>query len=256
MRTETAASRGSAAVRRALEAELEQARARGVERPRVVDVGGGSGVWAVPFASAGCLVTVVEPNPNALATLQRRAEEVQVADRITVVADDSDALGTHVPDGSADVVLAHGLLEVVDDPDVTMRALAHAVAPGGAVSVLVANRHAAALHRALAGRLAEARQLLTEPRGVLPEDGETVLRRLDTSALESLLARAGLELTLLQGDGVMPDAVQGVALDDQDAVDAVASWEGELAAFESAAAGTPPLRDIASRLHALARRSH
>lgn len=253
MRTDTAAARGSAAVRRALEAELEQARARGVERPRVVDVGGGSGVWAVPFASAGCLVTVVEPNPNALATLQRRAEEVQVADRITVVADDSDALGTHVPDGSADLVLAHGLLEVVDDPDITMRALAEAVAPGGAVSVLVSNRHAAVLHRALAGRLAEARQLLTEPSGVLSEDGETVLRRLDTPALQSLLGRAGLEVALLQGDGVMPDAVQGVALDDQDAADAVASWEGELAAFESAAAATPPLRDIASRLHALAR---
>ena len=45
-----------------LEAELRHARARGSAEPVVVDVGGGSGVWAVPFAVAGCRVTVVEPN--------------------------------------------------------------------------------------------------------------------------------------------------------------------------------------------------
>ncbi|EOD68217.1 methyltransferase, partial [Amycolatopsis vancoresmycina DSM 44592] len=43
MKTETVAARGSGAVRRVLEAEIEAARARGAEHPRVVDVGGGSG---------------------------------------------------------------------------------------------------------------------------------------------------------------------------------------------------------------------
>ncbi|NBH08550.1 methyltransferase domain-containing protein, partial [Amycolatopsis sp. SID8362] len=88
----------------------------------------------VPFAAAGCRVTVVEPSPNALATLQRRAEEEGVSDLITVIADDSDALGRHVEAGSADLVLAHGLLEIVDDPAAVLTALATAVAPGGAVS--------------------------------------------------------------------------------------------------------------------------
>ena len=58
------------AVQRVLDAELTAARERrGGEPPRVLDVGGGSGVWAVPLAAAGCVVTVVEPTPNALATL-------------------------------------------------------------------------------------------------------------------------------------------------------------------------------------------
>jgi len=103
MKTETVAARGSGAVRRVLEAELKAARARGAEHPSVVDVGGGSGGWAVPFAAAGCRVTVVEPSPNALATLQRRAGEEGVSDLITVIADDADALGRHVPAGSADL---------------------------------------------------------------------------------------------------------------------------------------------------------
>ncbi|WP_328611435.1 methyltransferase domain-containing protein [Amycolatopsis sp. NBC_00345] len=243
MKTDTVAARGSGAVRRALEAELRAARARGVEQPAVVDVGGGSGGWAVPFASAGCLVTVVEPNPNALATLRRRAEEEGVSHRITVIADDSDSLAAHVPAGSADLVLAHGLLEVVDDPAVVLAALAAAVAPGGAVSVLVANRNAAVLHRALAGRIAEAQRLLDGADGVVPGERDTVLRRFDSAGLTDLLVAAGLEVTLLQGDRVISDVVAGEVRED------------ELAEFELAAAAVPALRDIAGRLHAMARRA-
>ncbi|MEU7784994.1 MULTISPECIES: methyltransferase domain-containing protein [unclassified Amycolatopsis] len=239
MKTETVAARGSGAVRRVLEAELKAARARGVEHPRVVDVGGGSGGWAVPFAAAGCRVTVVEPSPNALATLQRRAEEEGVADRITVIADDSDALGRHVEAGSADLVLAHGLLEIVDDPAAVLTALATAVAPGGAVSVLVANRHASVLYRALSGRVAEARQLLESADGVVA--GDTVLRRFDADGLRAQLVTAGLDVTLLQGDRVISDLVGGDVRED------------ELADFERVAAATPALREIASRLHAVAR---
>ncbi|WP_370965710.1 methyltransferase domain-containing protein [Amycolatopsis sp. cg9] len=239
MKTETVAARGSGAVRRVLEAELKAARARGVEHPRVVDVGGGSGGWAVPFAAAGCRVTVVEPSPNALATLQRRAEEEGVSELITVIADDSDALGRHVEAGSADLVLAHGLLEIVDDPAAVLTALATAVAPGGAVSVLVANRHAAVLHRALSGRVGEARQLLESAHGVVA--GDTVLRRFDAAGLRAGLEAAGLDVTLLQGDRVISDLVTGDVRED------------DLADFERAAAATPALREIAGRLHAVAR---
>jgi len=243
MRTDSSVARGSVAVRRALEAELREARAR-TERPRIVDVGGGSGVWAVRFAAAGCLVTVVEPNPNALATLRRRAEEEGVGDRITAIAEDSDALGSHVPAGSADLVLAHGLLEVVDDPARTVRGLATTVAPGGAVSVLATNRHAAVLHRALGGRLTDARRLLDDPEGVLPDDGDTVLRRFDTEGLRSLLVEGGLDPFLIQGDGVVTDMLPGTA---------GPTREDELTEFELAAAVVPALRDVASRLHAIAR---
>lgn len=251
MRAETSAGHTSAAVRKALEAQLRAARERGVRQPSVVDVGGGSGSWAVPLAAEGCLVTVVEPNLDALATLERRAAEVEVVDRITVVADDCDALGEHVRPASADLVLAHGLLEVVDDPATVVAALREATAPGGAVSVLAANRHAAVLHRALTGRLAEARRLLTEPDGVLTHDSETLLRRLDTDGLRGLLTGAGLEVLLIQGDGVVADILPGTVTEPAAELGSV---EHELAAFEAEAAAVPPLRDIASRLHALARR--
>src|SRR3954454_16482582 len=70
------------AVHRALETEVAAARLRLGAAPRVLDVGGGSGVWAVPLARAGCLVTVVDPSPNALATLHRRATEAGVQESV------------------------------------------------------------------------------------------------------------------------------------------------------------------------------
>ena len=234
------------AVRLALDAELAAARARrGDAAPRVLDVGGGSGVLAVPLAAAGCVVTVVEPNPNALATLHRRATDAGVADRITPLQADSDALDQVVAPGSADLVVAHGVLEVVDDPKNTVAAMTGALAAGGAVSVVVANRTATLLHFAIAGRLAEAQALAEDPAGRLPD--EPLLRRFDTDGLTRLLTDAGLVVERLQGQGVFTDLVPGAVLRDPGA-------EQSLAELERRLAGTAPLRDIATRLHAMARR--
>ncbi|MBM7775813.1 SAM-dependent methyltransferase [Actinokineospora baliensis] len=236
------------AVRRVLDAELIAARERrGGEAPRVLDVGGGSGVLAVPFAVNGCAVTVVDPSPNALATLHRRAQEAGVSDRITAVQGDSDALGELVKPASADLVLAHGLLEFVDDPATTVSAMVGAVAPGGALSVLVANRYAAVLQRVLSGRLLDARRLFDHETGALGLSGEALLRRFDTEGLRELLSAAGLTVELLQGQSVVSDLVGGSVLESSPA--AVEA----LAELESLAALTPPLRDIATRLHAVGR---
>jgi S-adenosylmethionine-dependent methyltransferase len=221
-------------------------RRRGGRPPAVLDVGGGSGMWAVPLAVAGCSVTVVDPSPDALAVLRRRAEDAGCSDRIAAVQGDTDVLADLVPAASADVVLAHGVLEVVDDLPASVCALARAIAAGGALSVLVANRFGAVLARAAAGHVDEARRLLDSPDGRLPH--EVVQRRLDTGQLTSLLLGAGLAVELIQGDGVvidiMPGSVPDTAPDGAEA----------LAELERIAAVTPPLRDVATRLHALARR--
>lgn len=205
-------------------------------------------MFAVPMAAAGCDVTVVEPSPNALATLQRRAQEAGVADRITAVQGDSDALDQLVEPGSAELVLAHGLLEVVDDPKVTVAAMAAVVAPGGVLSVLVANRFAAILHRAISGKLVDARALLDDPAGAISGPGEALLRRFDTEGLHALIADAGLTVELVQGYGVVADLVPGSVLESNPGA------QEALAQLELVAATTPPLRDVATRLHAIARR--
>ena len=237
-------------VARTLRVELTAARSRrDGAAPRVLDVGGGSGTWAVPLAADGCEVTVVDSSANALAVLRSRARDAGVASGVHAVQGDVDTLSDTVADGQADLVLGHGLLEFVDDPIEACRALATAVAPGGAVSVLVAGRFGAVLSRVAAGRLVEARHLLVDPCGRWGP-GDPLLRRMDVEEIRVLMEADGrLVVERVLGHRVLSDLVP----------DAVLESGGlpleALAELEDTAAGTPPLRDMASRLHVLARRT-
>src|SRR4051794_34456389 len=84
----------------------------------VVDIGGGTGGFAVRVAELGHRVVVIDPSPDALAILARRAEESGVADRVTGRQGDLAGLPGLLHDsgaaggsggGAADVVLCHGV---------------------------------------------------------------------------------------------------------------------------------------------------
>jgi S-adenosylmethionine-dependent methyltransferase len=251
--TETVNGTGSATaggpVHAALRAEVERVRTHRPDRaPQVLDVGGGSGGWAVPLARLGCAVTVVDRSPNALAALDRRARDAGVDHLVTAVQGDVDALADVAPPGGADLVLGHGLLEVVDDAAAAVAALRLATAPGAAVSILVAGRYAAVLARTLSGKLAEARAVLTDPDGRFGP-GDALRRRLDAAALRELLSGGGLLVELLQGDGVLDAWVPGAVRDSGP------SAARSVAELERLAGAAEPLREVAVRLHALARRA-
>src|SRR4051794_38732744 len=106
----------------------------------VLDVGGGSGGFAVPVAQLGHRVTVVAPSPDSLAALERRAAETGTSERVRGVQGDAAGVLELVGPGSVDAVLCHSVLEVVDDPAEAMDTLARTVRDGGIASVLAANR--------------------------------------------------------------------------------------------------------------------
>ncbi|GIF95285.1 methyltransferase [Catellatospora citrea] len=210
----------------------------------VVDVGGGTGGFAVPLAEAGHTVTVVDPSPDALASLLRRATDAGVAERVRALQGDADSLGDLIPPAAADLVLCHAVFEFVDDPDAVAQALHDALRPGGAASVLVANRAAAVLSRAVAGQWQAAAALLADAQARVT-GRDTVRRRFDLIGAEALLAEAGLHVEQAHGVRVVADLVPGVVADaDPEA----------LLAFELAASAVPPYRDVATQLHLLARR--
>lgn len=212
----------------------------------VVDVGGGTGGFAVPLARAGHRVTVVDASPDALAALTRRASEAGVAGQVTAVQGDGDRLTELVPAASADLVLCHSLLEVVDDPAAVVSGLATVLRPGGAASVLVANLAAAVLARAVTGQLASAGALLADPHGADPSARrDTPRRRFDAASAGALLTRAGLVVEQIHGVRVIADLVPGTVSD---------ADPQALLSIEMAVAARPPYRDIATQLHLLARR--
>ena len=132
----------------------------------IVDVGGGTGGLAVPFAALGHHVTVVDPSPDALAAAQRRAAEAGA--RLTAVQGEAASLDSVVGTKAADLVICHNVLEYVDSPADAMTAIAAVLRSSATVSVLASNAVAAVLHRALAGRFTEARQLLESENAVRP----------------------------------------------------------------------------------------
>jgi len=213
----------------------------------IVDVGGGTGGLAVPFAALGHNVTVIDPSPDALAAAQRRAAEAGA--RLAAVQGEAASLDSVVGPKSADLVICHNVLEYVDSPADAMTAIAAVLRPSATVSVLAANTVAAVLHRALAGRFTEARQLLEgEAAGAGPGADSGLPRRFTLPGLTALIEAAGLRAGESHGLRIFSGLVPGALLD------ADAGAGEALRALEAAAAAAPPLRDIAAQLHLLGHR--
>jgi len=209
----------------------------------IVDVGGGTGGLAVPFAALGHNVTVVDPSPDALAAAQRRAAEAGA--RLTAVQGEAASLDSLVGPKAADLVICHNVLEYVDSPADAMTAIAAVLRPSATVSVLAANTVAAVLHRALAGRFTEALQLLESEAA---DAGSAPPRRFTLPGLTALIEAAGLRAGESHGLRIFGGLVPGALLD------ADPGGTEALRALEAAAAAAAPLRDIAAQLHLLGHR--
>jgi len=220
------------------------------ERPAaVVDIGGGTGGLAVRVAELGHQVVVVDPSPDALAILARRADESGVADRVTGRQGDLASLPDLVPDGSADVVLCHGVLEIVDDPSAALRTLAAALRPDGTLSLLVNQRHAAVVTRAMAGHFTAARALLEgRPAEVPGHDGHGAGRRFTADEVTALLDEAGLDVGPMHAVRVFVDLVPSSL------VDLEPGAAQALVELEQAVATRPEYLTLATQIHTLATR--
>ncbi|HEX8497021.1 MAG TPA: methyltransferase domain-containing protein [Actinomycetales bacterium] len=212
----------------------------------VLDVGGGTGGMAVPLAGLGHRVTVLDPSPDALASLARRAAESGVEHLVEAVQADAATLADVVPADSVDLVCCHGVLEYVDDPAAALATVAQVVRPGGTVSLLVAQRSAAVVARALAGRFAEAAHALDDPDGRWGR-ADPLPRRYDESGVVPLLTRVGLQVQQVHGVRLFSDLVPEALVDGDDA-------RAALLDLERRAADHPGLASLATQLHLVAGR--
>ena len=202
----------------------------------VVDLGGGTGGMAMGLGAAGYQVRVVDPSPDALAALERRTAEQGLEGAVTGVQGDAGDLLDLVGSGNADLVVCHKVLEVVEDPADALRTIAAVLRPGGVLSLVVAQRHAAVLTQALGGHIAQARRTWHDP------------RRFDRARTLALVTAAGFEVVATHGVGAVADHVTETALE------AEAGTHVELLALEAEVAGDPAFQALAPHLHVFARR--
>ncbi|MCX5407738.1 methyltransferase domain-containing protein [Streptomyces sp. NBC_00335] len=213
------------------------------QRLRVLDVGMGQGTQALRLARAGHMVTGLEQDPAMLAVAREvlAAEPPGIRDRVRLMEGDGRETGAHFLPGSFDVVLCHGVLMYLPEPDAMVAGLARMLAPGGLLSLLVRNGDALAMRPGLHGDWTAA---------LAAFDGVDYTNRLGLdvradrlATLTATLSGIGAPLQTWYGVRVFTDGTEaGDKLPDE------AELEGLLAA-EDRAGRTDPYRGVAALLH-------
>ncbi|MFD1658577.1 class I SAM-dependent methyltransferase [Streptomyces caeni] len=210
-------------------------------RLRVLDVGMGQGTQALRLARVGHQVTGVEQDPTMISAARAAlsGEPEGIRERVRIIEGDGRDTGVHFLPGSFDVVLCHGVLMYVEEPDPLVAGLARMLAPGGLLSLLVRNGDALAMRPGLYG------------------DWATALAAFDTTAYTNRLGldvRADRLETLtatLAGIGAPLHAWYGVRVFTDTAADGaeVPQDVDSLLAVEERAGRTDPYRRVAALLH-------
>lgn len=244
---------------------LAAARQRELGRPLVVlDLGGGTGGLAVPLALAGHHVHVLDPSPDALASLQRRAREQGLGDgsatepeQGSVTASQGDAetitdiaaVRELVGGRPIDLICCHEALEWTDDPVGTLKAIASILTPGSALSLVTSGRLAAVLGRVLAGRFAQAQRALLSKDGRWG-DADPMPRRFNTDALIELLTSSGFAIEDVHGVRIFADLVPSAYIDSDESRRALLELEAAAATHPD----YPLLAQLGAATHIVARR--
>ncbi|MDL2079196.1 methyltransferase domain-containing protein [Streptomyces sp. GXMU-J15] len=210
-------------------------------RLRILDVGMGQGTQALRLARAGHQVTGLEQDATMIAAARESlaCEPDGIRERMRIIEGDGRDTGVHFLPGSFDVVLCHGVLMYVEEPDPLLAGLARMLAPGGLLSLLVRNGDALAMRPGLSGDWA----------GALASFDTTAYRNrlgLDVRAdrlatLKATLAGIGAPLHTWYGVRVFTDTAA-------DGAEIPADLES-LLAVEERAGRTDPYRGIAALLH-------
>ncbi|WP_217544706.1 bifunctional 2-polyprenyl-6-hydroxyphenol methylase/3-demethylubiquinol 3-O-methyltransferase UbiG [Streptomyces sp. GbtcB6] len=211
------------------------------QRLRVLDVGMGQGTQALRLARAGHQVTGVEREPTMVAAAREAlaGEPEGIRERVRIVEGDGRDTGVHFLPGSFDVVLCHGVLMYVEEPDALLAGLARMLAPGGLLSLLVRNADALAMRPGLSGDWAGALGAFdtVSYRNRLGLD----VRADRLATLTAALAGIGAPLQSWYGVRVFTDT----AADDAGAPPDIRT----LLAVEERAGRTDPYRAVAALLH-------
>ena len=211
------------------------------QRLRVLDVGMGQGTQALRLARLGHQVTGVEQDSTMIATAREAlaGEPEGIRARVRLVEGDGRDTGVHFLPGSFDVVLCHGVLMYVEEPDPLVAGLARMLAPGGLLSLLVRNGDALAVRPGLSGDWAGALAAFdtTAYRNRLGLD----VRADRLATLTATLAGIAAPLHAWYGVRVFTDT----AADDAEVPEDL----GTLLAVEERAGRTDPYRGAAALLH-------
>ncbi|NEB37876.1 methyltransferase domain-containing protein [Streptomyces sp. SID14515] len=212
------------------------------QRLRVLDVGMGRGTQALRLARAGHSVTGLESDAELLtaARASLATEPEGIRERVRLIEGDGRDTGVHFLPGSFDVVLCHGVLMYVEEPDPMLAGLARMLAPGGLLSLLVRNADALAMRPGLAGDFGAA--LAAFDTATCTDHLGVTVRADRLDALRATLAGIAAPLHAWYGVRVFTDGVENDAEPPAEELERVLT-------LEDRAGRTDPYRGVAALLH-------
>ena len=165
---------------------------------RVLDVGGGDGMDALPLAMAGHDVTIVDPSEEWLAEATRRAATTGTT--ITTIRGGLDDL----PAGEWDLVMCHFVLRYRSGEDGDVEALANRVRPGGRLSIMDVNPDGRVLRELLNGGPAKALAELQAERAKV-ETFQTDARKVSVEVIANEAIESGMTPVGIYGNRIAND---------------------------------------------------
>jgi S-adenosylmethionine-dependent methyltransferase len=218
-------------------------------RASVLDVGGGTGGYALALAELGHQVCLLDFSARMLAVARLKAKErgAHVTEHIRYHRASAEDVPSDLAAHRFDLILCHTLLEYVEDPGQVLLGLSTVLRPGGLLSLLFANAYADPLRWALArGDVERARRSLETQ--VSSADLFGLPRRtFSGDGMREAMGRAGIEPVVQYGVRVFADYMPADKLADR-------SFWTRLFELETSAGSRFPYRDIARYGYLLGRK--
>jgi S-adenosylmethionine-dependent methyltransferase len=116
---------------------------------RIADVGGGNGLDGIRLAQSGHCVTVIDESSAMLAEAERVSRNLGLDGCFDTLQVGFGALAASFDPGTFDVVMAHNVLQFVDDLPGALSELCQIARPGAVVSIICPNRDSEPLRLAI-----------------------------------------------------------------------------------------------------------
>lgn len=189
-----------------------------------LDVGGGDGRDAVWLARHGYQVTLIDPSEEMAVKAQQSVDDAGYKDKIEIIHGDPQKNG---PDNQYDLVLSHGVLMYVEDPQAHLNLLRSKVKNDGTVSLLTKGKTGGML-RLMTRQQPERAHELNMSGKLVNNLGESVLA-VDEVSIHQLLESSNLELIEWYGVRVVSDEDNRALPEvDQEELDKIITIESDL----------------------------
>jgi len=169
---------------------------------KILDAGGGTGFYSIPFALKGHEVTILDISEKMLQKARENAHKHGASERVKTVQGNMNHL--EFPNVYFDVILCH-LAFGYAEPSQTLSEFYRVLKNGGILSLTVANKHFYSIIESLKGNFSKAEQILRAKDFFEAPHGIPKVKTFMKSEIVDLCLRTNFEVLSVKGIKMVTD---------------------------------------------------